>query len=451
MRRERAMDGMKIGVLGAGVSGVSLALFASRMGADVLLSDAGEIAVDVLHKMERNGIVCESGGHTAKVFSSDRIVLSSGFPPAAKILDEARKRGLPVEGELDFVIPHVKGRFISVTGSNGKTTTTSLIGHLLKALGHDVAVVGNIGNPIGDIGGEGFDYIVAEFSSFQLHWASAIHVDMAIVTNLAPDHLDWHGSYDNYVGAKARLFDFVGENGHSLMKECDRELLEPRPDTAFTLLWGREGGERNVVLDEIEKKASLGDERLFSFQDTKLLGRHNMENVAFAAAALFLSGEDLKAARSSLASYDPPPHRCALVLTEGGVRYIDDSKGTNVTASVTALTSIEGRKIVILGGRGKGEDYANLLPAVREQAKQVLLIGEAAGEIGEALHEGGYGNVTFAANMEEAVKLAVKMAEVGDVVLLSPACTSWDAYKNYGERGDHFASLVLKYARGQNR
>lgn len=450
MRREKPMEGMKVSVLGAGVSGASLALFASEMGADVFLSDAGRIAPDIVRKMEQKQIPFESGGHSDRVLSCDRIVLSSGFPPTASILDDTSKRGLPVEGELDFVIPHVKGRLICVTGSNGKTTTTSLIGHFLKALGRNVAVVGNIGNPIGDVGGKTFDYVVAELSSFQLHWAKSIHIDTAIVTNLAPDHIDWHGSYDNYIRAKAKLLEFVGGDGFSLMRECDRDLLKPISGAVFTLRWGESKDMRNVVLDDIGEEVSLGGKRLFCFRDTSLLGSHNMENVAFSMAAVLLSGENIDEARASLASYLPPPHRCALVLTEGNVRYIDDSKGTNIAATVTALTSIKGRKIVILGGRGKGEDYTNLLPAVKKQAKHVLLIGEAAAEIGKALREGGYQEATFVSDMEEAVKTAVKKAEAGDVVILSPACTSWDAYRNYGERGDHFASLVLKYARMWN-
>ena len=440
------MSGVKVSVLGAGVSGLSLARLASRLGAEVHVSDAKKITGEIKDTLKSEGISYEEGGHSDKIMNSDLVVLSSGFPPSAEIVDRVLKRGVSLSGELDFVMPYLNGRFIAVTGSNGKTTTTSMIGYLLQSLGHRVATVGNIGSPIADACCAEYDYIVAELSSFQLHWASSMVLDAAVITNIAPDHIDWHGSYDNYIGAKARILAFVKKSGFVIARREDAEILKAREGNAWLLSWERVSDDREIFLDADERRACLNNDVLFSFDNISLLGRHNIENTAMSMACISLLGEAPKRAEAFLKGYTPPPHRCSLVLSSGGVTYVDDSKGTNIAAVVTALSSIEGRKIIILGGRGKGEDYRNLLPALKQYAKYALVIGEAAPEIASALREGGYLDFETASCMEGAVQRAASIAESGDVVLLSPACTSWDMYANYGERGEHFALLVRKYA-----
>lgn len=438
---------MRVTVLGGGVSGSSMAALAVRLGADVFLSDAGQVDGGRLRDL---GIAYEVGGHTERALDCDMVLVGSGFPPTAKILDLALKKGLPVQGELDFVLPYLRGRVIGITGSNGKTTTTSLIGHLLREAGARVAVAGNIGTAVADVAGEDFDYIVAELSSFQLHWASAARLAGAVVTNLAPDHIDWHGSYENYISAKARILSFVDGDGFSIVQERDAGVLQPRRPGAYFLGWDTAQREDRIVLDSRRRLATLADEELYRFDETALLGSHNLENVAMSMAVVALCDEDRAAARRRLSAYSPPPHRCALVLERGGIRYVDDSKGTNIAATIAALSSIEGSKIVILGGRGKGENYATLLEPLRRYAKKALLVGEAAAEIAEALIAGGYEAFAVSGSMERAVRDAAAVAVDGDVVLLSPACTSWDAYKNYGERGDHFASLVRRIVGGMD-
>ena len=440
------MSGVKVSVLGAGVSGLSLAKLAFALGATVYVSDSKKINEEIKNTLKSEDISYEEGGHSDKILNSDIVVVSSGFPPYADVVDRVLKKGIPLVGELDFVMPYLKGRFIAVTGSNGKTTTTSMIGYLLQSLGHRVATVGNIGNPIADACSAEYDYIVAELSSFQLHWASSMVLDAAVITNVAPDHIDWHGSYDNYIRAKSRILAFVKNTGFSIVRKEDVKKLKPREENTYFLSWENSSDEKLILLSEDESTVSLGGRKLFAFEDTNLLGRHNMENSAMAMSSLALLREDTERAAGFLKSFTPPPHRCSLVLSADGVRYIDDSKGTNIAATVTALSSIDGRKIIILGGRGKGEDYSNLLPALKKYSKQALLIGEAADEIALALRAGGYTNFTMAGDMENAVEMAVRLAEPGDVVLLSPACTSWDMYKNYGERGEHFAQLVRKCA-----
>ncbi|MDR3254787.1 MAG: UDP-N-acetylmuramoyl-L-alanine--D-glutamate ligase [Synergistaceae bacterium] len=456
-----SLSGERIAVLGGGVSGTSLALLAAKKGADVLLSDAKKIPDTTVGAMKASGVAYEEFGHTDAVLACDRAVTSSGFPPSADIIKRIIDRGLPITGELDFVAPYLKGRFIGVTGSNGKTTTTSLLGWLLRRLdpgGFKVATVGNIGSAIADIAGEEHSYIVAELSSFQLYWSRSLVLDGAIVTNIAPDHIDWHGSYKNYTAAKAKILSFVrpeknGASGFTITRESELDILKPDRGRSLSLAWGEpreKGTPGHILLSSALRRACLDDEELFRFDDTSLLGGHNMENVAMAMAAVSALGVNPKTARNGLASYVPPPHRCSMALVAGGVKYIDDSKGTNVAATVTALSSIDGRKIIILGGRGKGEDYGALVAPLLMYAKSAILIGEASGEIANALEKGGYKNFTIASGMEEAVRSAHSSAAPGDVVLLSPACTSWDAYNNYGERGEHFASLVREIAGGKD-
>jgi UDP-N-acetylmuramoylalanine--D-glutamate ligase len=459
-----SLSGERVAVLGGGVSGTSLALLAAKRGADVFVSDAKGLSGETAVLLENAGILYEQWGHTDKILDCDRVILSSGFPPYVDIIRKITERGIPLTGELDFAAPCLSGRLIGVTGSNGKTTTTSLLGHILSFLNPagTVATAGNIGNAIADLAGSNYDFIAAELSSFQLHWANNTALDGAVVTNLAPDHIDWHGSYENYIAAKAKILSFVRgheENGgqldslpggFSIARASELGLLCAPKKRVFALEWDVPESREKIVLSSKDLAAYAFGGKLFDFDDTAMIGNHNMENTAMAMAAICLLGFGADRARKALEKYVPPPHRCSLVLELDGARYIDDSKGTNVAATVTALSSIPGRKLVILGGRGKGEDYRALVDPLKRFAKRAFLIGEAAEEIALILRKGGFMDFSATSGMEEAVSMARAAAEPGDVVLLSPACTSWDAYKNYGERGDHFASIARKMARAGN-
>lgn len=481
------LAGVKTVILGGGVSGIALARLASRMGAGVFLSDSSELSADTISIIREIGAEYEIG-NSERVLDCDLVVTSSGFPPSAPIIAKIRGKGVPVLGELDFVSPYLKGKVIGITGSNGKTTTTSLLGHLLQfsnPQGKGTAIVGNIGNPIADAAGIDYDYIIAELSSFQLHWAKNFALNVAIVTNIAPDHIDWHGSYENYIADKAKILTFVRGVNSSVVFPGAPKLSDAGPLTAemsrlfstlsrinekthgfaitraeeddalkpeghvLTLLWDAPPSDKRIVLSSKDRCAYAFGGKLFNFDDTVMIGRHNMENAAMAMAAAAALGCDLSKAREGLGTYVPPPHRCGLVLSSGGVSYIDDSKGTNIAACVTALSSIDGKKIIILGGRRKGEDFGRLAEPLDRYAKFALLIGEASAEIAQALTREGYTNFAEAGEMEEAVRMARAAADPGDVVLLSPACTSWDSYKNYGERGDHFAACVRRIAGGE--
>ncbi len=450
MTENMQLAGKRITVIGAGVSGRALAELAAERGAEVFVSDIKEPDAAVVKSFAEKGIKWEGGGNTQAALEADEIIVSSGISPKAPILEAARARGVAVKGELDFVSPYLSGIVIGVTGSNGKTTTTSMIGYYLSQMGYSVMTGGNIGNAVAHAAGKEYDFIVLELSSFQLHWAKEFICDFAVVTNLAPDHIDWHGSYENYVAAKANLLNCLAPGGGAIYQSRDEEALNIARDDIkrYPLYWGeKDPHQRGVYLDDGVKAAWVNGggcrmkRRLFFFDDVKLLGKHNLENAAMALGvlALFNAGDVPPAL---IGSYVPPKHRCAFAGEARGLTFVDDSKGTNVAATVTAMASLPGTKVIILGGQGKGEDYAPLAAAVKEYARAAVVLGSEKEKIAAALTAAGVADYKLAADMEEAVKTACALAAAGDTVLLSPACTSWDMYPSYNVRGDHFCAIV---------
>ena len=440
-------SGKRVTVVGAGVSGRELALLAARLGASVFVSENKSLSGETRELFERNGVEWEAEGHTKRAFDADVILLSSGIPPRADVVRMAAEQGVPVLGELDFVIPQIHAKLVGVTGSNGKSTVTALIGHMMKNLGWNAGVGGNLGTAASTFTEGKLDAVVLELSSFQLARANRLSSEISIITNLAPDHIDWHGSYEAYVEAKAKLLTLRSPTGWGIVQDRDVEALSAQKlERVITLGWDR------TPLHKMAGHIFMGEDRaeldlegrttpLFLYSETTLLGSHNLENIAMSLTALHLLGVR-EPASALLKGFAPLPHRCEYAGTVDDVLYVDDSKGTNVAASVTAMTSIQGRKVVILGGRGKGEDYAELARAAVREADAAVLLGEEKEPIAKALSSAGMTNVQLASDMEDAVKKARSLARPGMTVLLSPACTSWDMYDNYGQRGDHFCSIV---------
>jgi len=447
----KTLKGKRITVIGAGISGIGLASLAARLNASVFVSEKKEIDGETGRVLQSCGADFEGGGHSGKAFEADLIVLGSGIPPKAPVVLEALKKGVPLCGELDFLSPYLEGKIIGVTGSNGKSTTTSLIGHLLGKAGYSVSVSGNIGSSLADAALLPWDYIVIELSSFQLHWNTSLSCDVAVVTNLAPDHIDWHGSYEEYVKSKAKILWTLKPEGAAVFQERDRELLGTGncPGRTVGFRWSSDAGgssETEIIADETGKAVFLisasGSEKLFDFDSLPLIGKHNIENGAMAAGVLKLlkiGGEYDR----YFTDFRGLPHRCEKVAEIHGILYIDDSKGTNVASTATALGSIPGRKVIILGGQGKGEDYAPLAEAVKKEASAAVVMGEELQKISDALKKAGFNQVIEASGMEDAVAKASSALQGKGVVLLSPACTSWDMYPNYKKRGEHFRNIVL--------
>ena len=449
MLKKDALKGKKISIIGAGVSGRALAELAVKLGGSVFVSDSKSIAAETEEFFSSLGISWESNGNTARALDADILVVGSGIPPKNEIVSAANEAGVPVVGELDFVYPYLNGTIIAITGSNGKTTTTSMTAYLLEKAGYNVAPCGNIGNPAAKIAEGKYDFIVMELSSFQLYWASSFRCDVAIVCNLAPDHIDWHGSYENYVDAKANIIRCLNDGGAAIFQERDALSLKVSGEMIFPLSWGSADSHKHgIYMDEKSGAAWLNNvgcsdvHKLFDFDDVKLLGTHNLENTAMSAAALALY--DIKAGKEDIASYVPPKHRCAFAGEANAVKFVDDSKGTNVAATITAMSALPGTKVIILGGQGKGEDYAPLAAAVKKYTKSAVIIGSEKEKIAKALDEAGFEKYVRAITMEEAVRAAYATASAGDTVLLSPACTSWDMYPNYGARGDDFCLAARK-------
>ena len=451
--------GKRITVIGAGVSGSGLAAFAASLGAEVFVSADKAVADDsIRQKLKDLHIPWEEGGHTARAFESDCMLLSSGIPPSARPVAEARNRGIEIMGELDFLAPHLSGKILGITGSNGKSTTTSLTGHMLRKKGFRTAVAGNIGIPLAEAAGSEWDYIVIELSSFQLFWNTALACDLAVVTNLAPDHLDWHGSYGEYTEAKKKILTTRKKNSPAILQFRDMAAfgLDEKNETGIIPFCWR--GEQtpstfsSIVADEDRREVFMlhgGEERpLFSFSDLPLLGKHNIENAAMAAGGLHLMGID-NGLGLLFEGFRGLEHRCEFVAVKDGRTYIDDSKGTNVASSSTALTSIPGRKVIILGGKGKGEDYGPLAETVKKEALAAVVLGEETDKISAALRSTGFEAFQRAGDMEDAVHRAAEIPG-GEVILLSPACTSWDMYPNYKKRGEHFREIVLRMKDREN-
>ena len=453
----------KLVVIGAGVSGQGLAILAAKKGAEVFVTEKNSIPDEVKNTFTQNNIHFEEKGHSEKFFdNADEILISAGLRPDTEIFKRAQNSGVKITGELDFVMPDIKAeKIICITGSNGKSTVTSLTGHILSKLNLKTGTGGNLGTASAKFTQENFNAVVLELSSFQLERAkNNLRSSVSIITNLAPDHIDWHGSYENYVKAKAKILSLRNSDGWGIIQDNDANLISKLDKNALngkiiTLSHNENPLNKfsgHIFMDSDKAFLIMNGEKicLFNYSDTDLIGGHNFENVAMSLTACRLAfpeyEKDFNAPKNLLAGFKALPHRCERAGEFNGVLYIDDSKGTNVAASNTAMKSIKMPKIIILGGQGKGEDYAPLAEVVKAECKHAVLIGEEAEKINAALKNSGFKNIHMAKSMKEAVKISSELAKPGMCVLLSPACTSWDMYKSYKIRGEDFCNCVREIA-----
>ena len=439
-------------VLGGGESGVGAAYLASQNGISVFLSDKNLIELKYKEILIDNGIEFEEGAHSIdKVLKASEIVKSPGIPNDSVLINDIIKKNIPIISEIEFASRFTNAKIIGVTGSNGKTTTVSLIYHILKTSGLNVGIGGNIGNSLAFlIAKNKFDYIVLELSSFQLEWINKFKPAIAVITNLSPDHLERYDySFEKYVDAKFNIVNNQTSSDYLIYNSqdntIDNELKSRKISSSkipFSLTKGRLSNqtyiEKNSLKSEINK-----NQFMISLENLSLKGKHNVQNSMAAATVahlLKITNQDIK---ESLSNFQSINHRMENVLTIQKVKYINDSKATNVNAVYYALDSMKNSTVWIVGGVDKGNDYNELLPLVREKVKAIICLGldnkkiiETFSSISDLILE--------TTSMSEAVNFAYKIAKPNDAVLLSPACSSFDLFEDYEDRGNQFKECVRK-------
>jgi UDP-N-acetylmuramoylalanine--D-glutamate ligase len=442
------LRGKRVLVVGLARTGVATSLFCAARGARVTATDSraeSEIG-EVIAKLKDAGVALELGCHREETFlDQDLIIPSPGVPADAAHLRAARAKGATIWSEIELAYRFMKGRLIGITGSNGKTTTTSLIEHILETAGMQTILAGNIGTPlIGCVDAMKDDTCtVIELSSFQLELIDTFRPNIGVFLNLTPDHLDRHHTFEAYGAAKARLFENqTGEDAAIL--NADDVATTPYAPSLPRVYWfsrkQRVAQGAYVRGEEIVFRQDGAEETLLKLADIPLAGGHNVENVLAAAAAARLAGASAAAIAKGVRTFAGVEHRLEFVAEVAGVRYYNDSKATNVDATLKALDAFPGRILVILGGKDKGSDYTLLQKPLREKAILALLIGSAAEKIEKQIS----GSVALerAETLERAVETASHAAQRGDVVLLAPACASFDQFQNYEHRGRVFKDLV---------
>ncbi len=449
----RMMDlkNKRVLVVGLGKSGLSAAMFLRAQGARVTVSDtrsAVALAKEIPALLDA-GIMVEAGGHGLLTFRrQDLIVVSPGVPMDTPEVKQAQAFGLPVIGELELAGRYLQGQVVAITGSNGKTTTTTLLGKIFREAGLSTLVGGNIGLPVIDLVAESSPETVSvlEVSSFQLETVEEFHPRIAVILNITPDHLDRHGSFENYVAAKERIFARQ-EAGDALVLNADDRVVQMSASRSKGEVFWFSGTRvvrrgtfvRDGVIVWVEKEGGV-TEPVMPVAEIPLKGAHNVENVLAAVCAARLAAIPAEKIRASVASFKAVEHRLELVANVGGVEFYNDSKATNVDATMKAVASFPGGIHLILGGKDKDSDYGLLAALLKERVKVVYTIGSAAEKIERQLH--GVVKMVAAETLQVAVNEAAKSAVAGDVVLLAPACSSFDQFENYEYRGQVFRQLV---------
>ena len=438
-------------ILGGGESGVGTAILGKQKGWEVFLSDKGSLKPHYRETLNKEGIQWEEGTHTEeKILSADVIMKSPGIPDKAPIIKKAHEKGIAVISEIEFASQYTDSLIVGITGSNGKTTTTLLTYHIFKEAGLQVGLGGNIGYSFAElVATENPPYYVLEISSFQLDGIEHFAPHIAVLLNITPDHLDRYDyKFENYINSKFRIAMNQTENDY-LIYDTDDEVITQWLST-HTI-------KSKLIPFSIEKElpqgAFLKDNKIYimlenqtteiDVEEISLRGKHNIKNTMAASVAARLVNIRNNSLRESLKGFKGAPHRLEEVKVVEGVTYVNDSKATNVNSVFYALDTIKTPIVWIVGGQDKGNDYNSLLPYVHEKVRAIVCLGVDNTPIIQSFHN-TIGTLVETRSMDEAVKLAQGFAQEGDTVLLSPACASFDLFKNYEERGDLFKAAVQK-------
>ena len=440
----------KVLVVGLAKTGLATAEFLVTKGARVAVTDylpASELG-STADQAKELGCSLALGGHPLEVFTqAELIIVSPGVPLDLPELAEARLRSIPVMGELELASRFLQMPVVAVSGTNGKTTTTALVGDMLKHSGKKVFVGGNIGNPLITLlkEKEPFELAVVEVSSFQLDSMETFHPRVAVLLNISEDHLDRYPSFADYVASKCRLFANQTEEDTAVVPARDPLITVRCTIRSRQLTFSLSKNSAHAYLDSgwLICRVMPGPLRRYDLRRWQLPGKHNEQNLLAAVLAATSMGAKPEAIQETIDSFEPLPHRMELVHQWRGIRFYDDSKGTNVDSVVRSLESFSSPIILIAGGRDKEGSYDPLVNLVRQRVKMLVLLGEARFRLAEAL--GNLSCTVVVEEMDGAVQVALGAAAAGDVVLLSPACSSFDQYEDYRARGDHFRNLVHKY------
>ena len=439
----------RIVILGAGESGTGTAVLAKKLGAEVFVSDSGTVKPAVAAELNALGMAWEQGGHTeALILNADEVVKSPGIPDTTPLIQRLKLKGIPVINEIEYAARHTSAKLIGITGTNGKTTTTLLTYHLFQQAGLKVGLAGNIGKSFArQVAEQDFDYYILEISSFQLDGMFNTRLDVGVLTNITPDHLDRYDyQLENYVASKLRIVQNMGPD--QVLVYCADDPITTQAlagasvkarKIAFSLQHILEEGawkQDNNMIISINQ-----DTMTVPFDELSLKGRHNAYNAMAASVPAKLYDIRKEAIRDSLSSFEQVEHRLEAVATIKGVEYVNDSKATNVNSTWYALESFNNPIVWIAGGVDKGNDYEALKDLVKERVKAIVCLGADNRRIHEE-----FGSlvpvIINTTNMEECVRMSHHLAVKGDIVLLSPACASFDLFDNYEDRGRQFKKHV---------
>jgi UDP-N-acetylmuramoylalanine--D-glutamate ligase len=446
------LKGKKILVVGLGKSGVATAIFLRKQGAQVTVSDVRsvEALAAELPLLLDAGVMVEAGGHGLLTFRrQDLIVVSPGVPLNTPEIVQSRSFGTPVIGELELASQFLRGNILAITGSNGKTTTTALCGEIFRASGQPAQVGGNIGVPVISLVLDSTDsgWNVLEVSSFQLEAVVNFRPKIAVILNITPDHLDRHGNMENYIAAKERIFLNQTAEDFLILNAEDTETQHAPTRAHSKIFWFsarrpvRQGTfvYQDAIVWRADEQAAL--EPILPLSEIPLKGSHNVENVLAAVCAAKLAGISAEVIRKSVAAFRAVEHRLEFVARIGGVEFYNDSKATNVDATMKAIAAFPGGIHLILGGKDKDSDYTLLAPLLKERVRAVYTIGAAAKKIEQQI--AGAAQIIPCQTLERAIEQAATQARSGEIVLLAPACSSFDQFENYEHRGRCFKQFVL--------
>jgi UDP-N-acetylmuramoylalanine--D-glutamate ligase len=444
-----SVNGLRVTVAGAARSGIAVAERLASRGADVTLSEARTLVPDA-DRLQARGVHLETGGNRAATFAdADLVVLSPGVPLEQPAVAAARARGVPIVGEIEIASRWLQGRLIAITGTKGKSTTTTLTGRMLEASGVRARVGGNIGVPLSaQVDDSTPDTVhVVEVSSFQLDTVDTFHPWVAALLNFSPDHLDRHPGVEAYAAAKARVFENQDENDWAVVNADDPDAIEIAADSRARRRWfGVEAVEVGVTVSggEVVERTPDAELPLVPLSALQVSGRHILADVLAAAAVSRLAGATPEGITRAVTDFTGLPHAMELVARIGGVTFVNDSKATNVVAARNSIESVDAGLVLIAGGRYKGGDFRDLREPLRTRARAVVAIGEAAGLVEEALAD--LLPVHRATSMDDAVRCAFGIAPAGGTVLLAPGCSSFDMFADYTERGERFREVVARLA-----